>query len=83
MIQGGYYGDISVESNVGDGHRFQYHVPDMQTGLPGPVVRDNTSRIPGAAIWRTVNKALGMPESLYGQFPDVQGVPHLPWLLRS
>jgi len=46
-------------------------------------VTNNSGRLPGATIWRTVMKALGLPESMYGQFPDVQGHSHLPWLLRS
>jgi hypothetical protein len=83
MIEGGYYGDISVASDTADGHRYQYHVPDPDTGNPRSPIQDNSGRLPGATIWRTVMKALGMPESMYGQFPDVQGHSHLPWLLRS
>ena len=83
MIEGGYYGDISVASDTANGHRYQYHIPDIATGQPGAVVQDNSGRIPGASIWRTVMKALGMPEAMYSQFPDVQGHQHLPWLLKS
>lgn len=83
MVQGGYYGDVSVAENIQNGHFYQYHVPDLATGNPANVVRDNSGRIAGAAIWRTVMKALGMPDEMYGQFPDVQGHSHLPWLLRS
>ena len=83
MVQGGYYGDISVASNTADGHNFQYHIPDLASGSPGNIVTNNSGRLPGATIWRTVMKALGIPESMYGQFPDVQGHSHLPWLLRS
>lgn len=83
MVQGGYYGDVSVAGDRGDGHDYQYHVPDLATGQPGMVVGDNSGRLPGATIWRTVMKASGVPESVYGQFPDVQGHSHLPWLLRG
>lgn len=83
MIEGGYYGNISVAGDTTDGHRYQYHVPDLATGQPGATVQDNSGRLPGATIWRTVMKALGIPDSMYSQFPDVQGHSHLPWLLRG
>ncbi len=83
MIEGGYYGDISVASDTAEGHRYRYHVPDLSTGQPGMTTTENNGRLAGATIWRTVMKALGIPESMYGQFPDVQGHSHLPWLLKT
>ena len=83
MIEGGYYGDISVASDTAEGHNYQYHIPDLSSGAPGNTVTNNSGRLPGATIWRTVMKALGIPEPMYSQFPDVQGHSHLPWLLRS
>lgn len=81
MIRGGYYGDITVEGNRGDGHSFRYHVPDTATGQPGGGVTNNSGRIPGASIWKTKMKALQVPESVYDQFADVQGAPTLDWML--
>ncbi len=83
MVEGGYYGDISTASETADGHVYQYHMPDLATGAPGNTVTDNSGRLPGATLWRTVMKALGLPDSMYSQFADVQGHSHLPWLLRS
>ncbi|MEZ4460822.1 MAG: hypothetical protein R3E66_14040 [bacterium] len=83
MIEGGYYGDISVAGDNGDGHTYRYHVPDASTGALGAAVTDNSSRLPGATIWRTVNKALGIPVDVYGQFPDVAGHPELNFMLRQ
>lgn len=83
MIKGGYYGDVGVAGNEGDGHVYSYASPDPATGLPTPPVTDNTSRLAGAHLWKTVMKALKIPDDVADQFPDVQGVPHLPWLLNS
>jgi hypothetical protein len=83
MINGGYYGDVSVAGDRNDGHQFRYHIPDAATGNPGTAVTDNSSRISGASIWKTVAKANRIPASVYDQFPDVQGHPTLDWMLRS
>lgn len=83
MIKGGYYGDISVAGDSGDGHTYRYHIPDATTGAPGAAVTDNSGRLPAATIWRTVMKALRIPVDVYGQFPDVQGHPELNFMLRQ
>lgn len=82
MINGGYYGDVSVAGDQGDGHSFRYHIPDRDTGSIATSVTDNSSRISGASIWKTVAKANRIPEAVYDQFPDVQGHPTLDWMLR-
>jgi len=83
MIRGGYYGDVSVESDTDDGHRYAYHAPDPVTGAPGPGVTDNSGRLPGAALWRTAMRALQVPDALCEQFPDVRGVAPLGFMLRG
>ena len=83
MIKGGYYGDVGVAGDQGDGHSYYYSAPDVATGNPLPGVTDNSQRIPSATVWRTVMKALGLPDDVAGQFPAVAGAPHLPWLLRT
>ena len=45
MIEGGYYGDISVASDTANGHRYQYHIPDIATGQPGAVKVMSTSML--------------------------------------
>lgn len=83
MIKGGYYGDVGVAGDQGDGHVYGYSAPDIATGNPLPPVTDNSQRMPGASVWRTVMKALGIPDAVAGQFPDTAAAPALPWLLRS
>ncbi|MCA9634878.1 MAG: DUF1501 domain-containing protein [Myxococcales bacterium] len=83
MIKGGYYGDVGVDGPEGDGHRYYYRSPDPATGAPTPKVTDNSNRLSGAHVWKTVMKALKIPDDVADQFPDVQGVPHLPWILKA
>jgi hypothetical protein len=83
MIKGGYYGDVGVDGPEGNGHRYYYRSPDPATGEPTPKVTDSSGRLSGAHVWKTVTKAIGIPDDVTDQFPDVQGVPHLPWLLKS
>jgi hypothetical protein len=83
MIRGGYYGDVSVAADTGDGHRYAFHAPDPVTGEPGPGVTDNSQRVPGAALWRTAMRALQVPDALCDQFPDVRGVAPLAFMLRA
>lgn len=83
MVRGGYYGDISVAGDNGDGHSYRYHMPDVTTGAIAGSTTDNGGRIPGASIWKTTMKALKIPQSVYNQFADVQSAPELPFLLRS
>ena len=83
MIKGGYYGDVGVAGPDGNGHVYSYASPDPATGLPTPAVTDNSNRLSGAHVWKTVMKALKVPDAVADQFPDVAGVPHLPWLLNA
>ncbi len=76
MIKGGYYGDIRVTKDLADGHEYGFLPPDPTTGMPmgTPVTSwgDKTKRTPSADLWLTVMKALGMPDSISKQFPDVK-----------
>lgn len=83
MIKGGYYGDVQVAGDSGNGHTYRYHAPDLTTGVPGPGVTDNSQRVPGAYIWRTVMKALGIPDAQATQFPDVASASPLSWMLKA
>jgi hypothetical protein len=80
-IRGGYFGDIRVASNTGDGHVYSYHPPD-DSGAPGAGSTDNNGRLDAARVWRTVMKAAGVPDDLAGQFPDVAAAKPLSFLLR-
>lgn len=82
MIRGGYYGDITVAGDDGDGHRYGYRVPDNDTGVPGTARTDNAGRVTGAAVYRTVMKALRVPDALAGSFPDTAAARPLSYLLR-
>lgn len=83
MIRGGYYGDVRVAGNTDAGHVYSFHAPDPTTGAPGPGRTDNGGRLPGAAVWRTVMKALRVPDAACDRFADVRGVAPLPFLLRG
>lgn len=79
MIRGGYWGDIRVAGNSGSGHDYSYHGPDLTTGMPTA----SESRLPSNRVWRTVMKALKVPDALCAQFPDVAGASALPFLLKG
>lgn len=79
-VRGGYYGDVGVAGNAGDGHSYNYHVPDPVTGVPTAPVTDNT-RLNGAYAWRTVMKALEIPDATVAQYPDVAGYQPLNFML--
>ena len=81
-IQGGYYGDVGVAGDDGDGHVYSYSAPVPATGAPLGASTDNSGRLPGAYVWRTVMKSLGLPEELTGGFPDAQVAP-MDWMLRA
>ena len=87
MIKGGYYGDIRPVKDLGTGHEFGYVKADTVTGLPTtPVVTnwsDKTMRTPSADIWLTVMKALGIPDDVARQFPDVAQGQVLQYLLKT
>jgi hypothetical protein len=83
-VKGGYYGDITVGGKDGDGQIYQIHMPDPTTGLPVPVgaTKGNVGRIPGSVVWRTVAKAMRIPDSLIGQFPLVPDAKPMTFMLR-
>lgn len=84
MVKGGYYGDIQADSADGDGHRYRYRMPDLVTGAPDPTgTLGNDKRVPAANLWRTVMKAVAVPEATLNQFPSVASAAALPWLLRT
>ena len=82
MIRGGDYGDVGVDGNDQDGHRYFYRAPSIANGSLEPSVTGNDNRLPGANVWRTVAKASGVPDSLLSQFPDVANAQSLDWLLK-
>jgi hypothetical protein len=88
MIKGGYYGDIRPTKDMGpdSGHEFGFVVADPTTGAPtGPLVTnwsDKGARTPSADVWLTVMKALGIPDDVARQFPDVQNGNVLQYLLK-
>ncbi|MCA9582296.1 MAG: hypothetical protein KC416_10915, partial [Myxococcales bacterium] len=74
MIRGGYFGDITVAGT----NDFRIHAPDPTTGAPmGP-----GTRVKSGAAWRTVAKALDIPDDVAGKFPGASEKP-LSFLLRS
>ena len=79
-VRGGYYGDVSVTGPMGDGHQYGYHAPD-EAGNPTAPVTDNSNRFDGSRSWRTVMKALEMPDDLCDEFEDVAGVSPLNFML--
>lgn len=83
MIRGGYYGDISVAGNTGDGHNYAYHIPDPVTGAPLEGRTGTDGRLSSAAVWRTVMKAAGVPDGLCASFSEVAGARPLDFLLRA
>lgn len=82
MIRGGYYGDVTVGGLHADGHWYRYHRPD-DSGQPVPSgAGDNSGRVSGADVWRTVMKALETPDSLAASFADSAGGRPLSYLLK-
>lgn len=73
-IKGGYYGDVLITGNAptSTGHAYAFRRPDPTTGaLQNPVSEWNApgARVPSGSVWRTVVKAMGIPESEYfGKF---------------
>lgn len=82
-VRGGYFGDVGVAGDNGDGHNYNYRVPDPVTGNPTAPVTDNSNRLNGAYAWRTVMKALEMPDEIAGQYPDVAGYQPLGFMLNN
>jgi hypothetical protein len=87
MIKGGYYGDIRVTKDLADGHEYGFLPPDPATGVPlgAPITAwgDASKRTPSADLWLTVMKALGVPDTLCRQFPDVSGGRVHDYMLKS
>lgn len=82
MIKGGYYVDIMPVSGDGDGHVFSYHAPDVSSGEPNQGFTDNGGRLPGAAAWRTVLKALDIPDEITTRYAETSGVQPLRFALK-
>lgn len=85
MIKGGYFGDIRLAGTLGNGHSYSYHMPDLMTGAPianGAVNGDNSKRVPGAAIWKSIAKAFKAPDAMANQFAAVANTAPLPFVLR-
>jgi hypothetical protein len=85
-IKGGYYGDVVVAGDVGGGHVYGYRTPD-EAGVPGPMWTDDGSatnnRLGGARAWRTIMRALEIPDDVCDQYPDVAGVQPLGFMLQA
>lgn len=82
-IRGGYFGDVRVAGDDGDGHKYSYHAPDPVSGVAGPGYTNNDGRLSGAYVWRTVAKAAGIPDALATQFADVRHTDPMPFVLRT
>jgi hypothetical protein len=84
-INGGYFGDVTVTGNDGNGHKYGFKAPDPLTGLPMAAHENNTGRLPGGHAWQTVAKAFGTPASVLSRFqsPRVTATAPLSFLLRA
>lgn len=82
-VAGGYYGDVGVAGNSGNGHNYNYRVPDPVTGTPQAPVTDNSNRLNGAYAWRTVMKSLQIPDEVVNQYPDVADYHPLRFMLDN
>lgn len=80
-VRGGYYGDVGVSGPLGNGHAYHYRLPDPATGALAPPILGN-DRLNGAHAWRTVMKALEIPEADL-QYPDVVGYAPLDFMLTN
>lgn len=82
-VKGGYFGDVGVAGDNGNGHTYSYRAPDPVTGAPMAPVSDNSNRLDGAHAWRTVMKSLEIPDEMVGQYPDVAGHQPLGFMLNN
>jgi hypothetical protein len=88
-IRGGYYGDILVSGDVpAGGHTYALRPPDPETGELLPAVQDwsdRSARTPSGCVWRTVVKAMGIPEYEYvGKFnSEIDDTRPLDFMLRG
>jgi hypothetical protein len=81
-------GDFTSPYNAVKGHTYAFRRPDPKTGeLQAPVSEWNApgARVPSGSVWRTVVKAMGIPESEYvGKFNAlIDGAVPLDCMLRS
>lgn len=82
-IRGGYFGDIRVASDAGGGHNYAYYAPDLATAALGQGNGTNAGRVAGKHVWRTIMRALNVPDTLCNRFPDVAGAAPMAFALRS
>lgn len=82
-IKGGYYGDIRIAQDNGTSYLYSYHTPDANGITMANGSTDNSGRVSGASVWKTVAKSLGIPAALYNSYSDVQAAPELNYLLRG
>jgi hypothetical protein len=84
-IKGGYYGDFVIAGDTGDGHEYGHRAPDPDSrdGALLPMARGREGRTSSADAWRTVMKALRIPDELAGSFPDVAGGRPLNFVFRD
>jgi len=88
-VRGGYYGDILITSDLPTrGHTYAFRPPDPATGELLPAVSnwsDLAARTPSGAVWRTVVKAMGIPEAEYvGKFdPLIDDAVAMDFMLKS
>ncbi|MBK8714693.1 MAG: hypothetical protein IPN32_08105 [Deltaproteobacteria bacterium] len=79
-INGGYFGDVRVASNTGSGHTWSYFSPD-ESGAPVVPVSGPDGRLSGARSWRTVMRALDIPDDIADSYPDVAGQQPMSFML--
>lgn len=82
VVRGGYYGDVRVAGNTGSGHTWSYWSPDEAGNPTIQVGGDNSGRLNGARTWRTLMKALRIPDDVIAPFPDVAGASPLSFMLN-
>ena len=81
MVKGGYYGDVRPASNTGTGHTWDYVSPDDSGAPVVPVGGDGSGRIHGGRTWRTVMRALQIPDEALAAYPDVANQQPLSFML--
>ena len=83
-IQGGYYGDVKVTMTEGSRNTYAYHRPDAASGRPVDVGNtDNGGRVENAVAYRTILKAMGIPETFFDALPTVGQGPYLRSLIKT
>ena len=77
-IKGGYYGDVSFK-----GRDVYYHRPDDNGNAVADGARDQNKRVPNADVYRTVTRAIGIPDDVVNQFPDAKNGKVLKYMLKA